>query len=160
MESGLPARGEIRGERRSLLMVHKLSDTLLRMRLLKSILAIIGAVGSLLILGILALPSIIIGLDGGFREKEVLNRSEPRLNLNLVITKKVRFPANERVDPSIDLRMELREHSTGRILDQARLKLFEDSEYNNPVISWSPKRVLISEFDKTSEQEVSLKMNP
>lgn len=130
------------------------------MRRLTKILAIIGALGSLLILGILAIPSIIIGFEGGFREKEVLNRGVSALNLQLVITKRVSFPANEWIDPSIKLRMELRELSTGQILDHAQIKLYEDSEYQDPLLSWSSQSVLISQFDKTSKQEVSLRRMP
>ena len=123
------------------------------MRHLTRILAVIGALGILL----LALPSIIIGFEGGFREREVLNRTEPGLNLRITVRKRMAFPANERVDPSVKLRIELRELSTGKILDQARVKLFEDSQYKTPSIQWSSNSVLVSNFNTKDQRQITLR---
>jgi hypothetical protein len=109
---------------------------------------------------LLLLPTLMIGFEGGFKPREMTCELSADGRLQVVVTKRVAFPANEWVDPSVVVVAELREVSSQRLLASERRKLFEDSDFLWPQIEWRLDEVCIKGFDRRDSQVVILRNGP
>ncbi|WP_009959298.1 hypothetical protein [Verrucomicrobium spinosum] len=113
--------------------------------------------GLALLVGLISLPSIIVGFSGGFSSSPVYSQRSPDDRSKLVVTKRVIFPANEMVDPSILVKVQLQDHADGRVLDSTSQELLEDSDLKEPDVEWTPGKVLISGIDRRKELTLTLR---
>lgn len=110
-----------------------------------------------LLVGFIYLPTIIVGLSGGFSPSLVYSYLSPDERGNLIVTKRVIFPANEMADPSILVKVQLQDYASGRVLDSTSLELLEDSDLQEPQLDWMPGEVRISGLDRRNERALALR---
>ena len=106
------------------------------------------------------IPTAVIGFEDGFRSHHVSSVRSLDGTLELIVTKRVAFPANEWVDPSIVVRAELRDVATRRVIASERKTLVEDSDFSPPVIQWNSGEVRVAKFDQRKDQSLALKYQP
>jgi hypothetical protein len=127
---------------------------------MKCAIVIAGCLGLAVIALLLLVPTLAIGFEGGFRRQQVSSETSPDGRLELIVTKRVAFPANEWVDPSVVVNAELREVTTRRVIASQQRILVEDSDFKTPVIQWGSDEVRVSAFDQRKGQTVTLKHRP
>ena len=74
----------------------------------------------------------------------------------LRLTTRLGFPRSNIFDPSTVLRAELYDHK-GAVISSDTKILHEDSDYQEPKITWSKQQALIEGFDDTNSQTIILK---
>ena len=124
--------------------------------LLKRTLGIIGCLAFVTIALLFVIPTLVVVFHGGFRWQSVTSAA-PDGASELIVTKRIAFPANEWVDPSVIVRAELRDKVTRRVLASEQKRLVEDSDFNTPVIQWSSDEVRVISFDRRKDQSMTLK---
>jgi hypothetical protein len=112
-------------------------------------------VGALPVVAFIFLPTILVGLSGGFSPSLVLSKTSPDERANLIVTKRVIIPANEMVDPSVLVEVQLQDTS-GRVLDSASLELLEDSDLQEPHVEWTPEAAHVTGIDRRNERVLTL----
>jgi len=105
-------------------------------------------------------PTVIVGLEGGFKAQQVSFELSPTGDFELIITKRTAFPANEFVDPSIVIRAQLRDAASHHVTDTAEIRLAEDSDFTSAAIEWGTNEVRVSKFDRRKSQALTLKHQP
>ena len=110
-----------------------------------------------LVFAFLSVPSILLGFQGGFRRKESFSYRSPEGSNRLIISRRFAFPANELFDPATMLFFEVRDASTGRLIDTAQLELEEESDLREPDVAWKPGSVRVTGMDERQARSVELK---
>jgi hypothetical protein len=105
------------------------------------------------------LSSVLVAIEGGFLSKQVYSIPSPDGRAILIVTKRVIFPANDFVDPSTVVTVQLRDTATGRVLDSTKLELVEDSDLREPHIEWTPNAAHVSGVDQRHERSFTLDRN-
>ena len=102
----------------------------------------------LVVLGVLILlPSGCVALFGGFSREVVF--SEPvNAAYRIDLTKRVVFPANEFLDPSVRLELMLIDQGSSAVLAHATTKLSEDSDYVTPRLVPTGRILTVVGFDR------------
>lgn len=101
--------------------------------------------------------SVLLGFQGGFRRKESFSYRSPDGSNSLIISQRFAFPANELFDPATVLFFEVRDASSGRLIDAAQLVLEEESDLREPDVAWKPGSVRITGMDERQARSVELK---
>ncbi len=121
-------------------------------------------VGAVLLLPVLLVfadlygPSVLLGFQGGFRRKESFSYRSPDGSNSLILSRRFAFPANELFDPATLLFFEVRDASTGRLIDSTQLELEEESDLREPDVTWKPGSVRVTGMDERhGSAEVRLK---
>lgn len=120
---------------------------------------------TVLVLGLLlsiwlCLPTVIIGFEGGFRWRQMRSEVSPDGQFEMIVAKRVAFPANEWIDPEVVVRAELRKVSSRHVLASERIVLLEDSDWSAPGVQWFSDRALVSGCDKRMHQTLTLRPRP
>ena len=105
-------------------------------------------------------PTGIIASEGGFRARQVFVERSSDGQLEVSVAKRVSFPAYDWVDPSVIIVFQLREVSTGKVLDSVRSSLVEDSDFTTPVVHWHSVGADVTAFDSRLKQSASLRAAP
>ena len=100
--------------------------------------------------------STLVAFDGGFRTKEAYAFPSPDGRMRLVVTRRTAFPANELFDPAAVVILTLRDVSTSRTLDAARLELEESSDLQEPSIEWTTDGVFVTKIDTRNDRRIEL----
>jgi hypothetical protein len=87
------------------------------------------------VMGFLALPTLMVLATGGFGPREELTSVSPDGRYRVTVTRQVDFPANEWLDPSIRVDVDLSD-STARRLDGVQFFLWEQSDFGEPTAQW------------------------
>ncbi len=98
-------------------------------------------------------------MDGGFTPQQVYSLPSPDSSSQIVVTKRVAFPADEYVEPSMVVTMELRETLTGRVIGRKRVTIEEDSDLKKPVIHWTTDVIHVTGFDSRTERTFTFERN-
>jgi hypothetical protein len=120
-------------------------------------------VGAVLLLPVLVVfadiygPSVLLGFQGGFRRKEWFSYRSPDRSNSLIISRRFAFPANELFDPATMLFFEVRDASSGQLIDTAQLELVEESDLREPDVAWKPGSVRVTGMDERQARSVELK---
>ena len=123
-----------------------------------------------LLIAFVALPFLVIGCcyavssgvalaEGGFTPKQVYSFAAPDGHSILAVTKRIAFPANEFVDPSIVVTVEIREARTNRVIARERLTLEEDSDLREPTVEWTPDVVRLRGIDSRYARIITIPRN-
>src|SRR5262245_55418665 len=111
---------------------------------MKRAIVIVGCLALAAIALLFVIPTLVVGFEGGFQWRDVTSEASPDGRFELIVTKRMAFPANEWVDPSVVVRAELRDAATPRVLASERRLLAEDSDFNTPAIQWRSNEVHVS----------------
>src|SRR5688572_448164 len=111
---------------------------------MKRAVIIIGCLALAAIALLFLIPTVMIGFEGGFRSRQMSSERSPDGKLEVIVTKRVAFPANEWIDPSVVVRAELRDVLTRRVIASERKTLVEDSDFGAPGIQWTFGEVRVS----------------
>ena len=102
-------------------------------------------------------PTFIVALGKGFHWRNVSTEFSPDGRLQLFISKRIAFPANEWIDPSVIIRAELCDVTNSRVIMSEQVVLVEDSDFSTPLIKWNSNEVRVIEFDRRNHQTVTLR---
>ena len=124
---------------------------------MKQALLIIASLAVLALASVLILPSLIVGREGGFKWHEVGSETSFDHRFQVLVFKKIAFPANEWIDPTVVIRAELCDLPSKKVIASGCVRLAEDSDFSNPTIEWRSNSVEIIRFDHRKNQTFSLK---
>ena len=105
------------------------------------------------------IPTFIVALGNGFHWRSVSTEFSPDGHLQLFISKRIAFPANEWIDPSVIISAELCRVNNGRVITSERVSLVEDSDFSIPVVEWKSNEVRVIRFDRRNNQTITLKQS-
>jgi hypothetical protein len=75
----------------------------------------------------------------------------------VIVTRRVIFPPNDGIDPSIHVVTRLEEVGSGRVADRHRWTLDEDSDFSRPSVRWlESDRVTLTDLDERNPGSVTL----
>lgn len=100
------------------------------------------------------LPSIIICLLPGpqsFFPQRVYEFNSPDNRYQVIVSRRVNFPASEIVDPSITVNLSLKRANDPREIDTVQLKMYEFGDLKEPELTWTPTEVSIDKIDQRDE---------
>lgn len=122
-----------------------------RLRILTIVFAIVGTG----VLGIILLPSILLG-PSAFFNKPVYSSLSPDGSTEIVIYRKVSFPASEIIDPSITVTVEVKSPGALKARNYVQFNLYEFSDLTGPNIEWLPDTVRVSDIKYRKQYEFLL----
>jgi hypothetical protein len=124
---------------------------------MKPVFVIVGCVILAAAALLFVVPTVVIGLEGGFRWRYVSSEISPDGQLQVIVTKRMAFPASDWVDPAIVVRAELRDAAKRRVLASGMVRLTEDSDFTRPAIDWAADGARVRGFDQRMDQAVTLR---
>ncbi len=110
----------------------------------------------LIIIIFIFVPSAVCLVEGNFKYTEVYSETSPDGISTLTLLKRTAFPANEIVDPSIIVKIQITGHTPSVIKE----RLSEDSDLiQEPKIEWNESIVTISELSTRKPIILKFKKN-
>jgi len=123
---------------------------------MKRPLVIIGCCVLAAISLVLLIPTLVVGFEGGFRWRGVCSEVSPDGQFQVIVIKRMAFPANEWVDPSVVVRVDFREAATHRVVASGQALLVEDSDFDAPAVQWVSGQARVTGFDRRKHQSLTL----
>lgn len=125
-----------------------------RLKILTIAAAVIGAGVLVLIL----LPSLLLALGGPsqFFDQPVYSSLSPDGSTEVVVYRRVDFPANEIIDPSITVTIKVRNRGALIARDYVQFNLYEYSDLTEPTMEWVSDTVYIRNIDDRQKHEFAL----
>lgn len=125
-----------------------------RLRILTIVAAVVGAG----VLGLVLLPSLFLALGGPsqFFDQPVYSTLSPDGSTEVVVYRRVDFPANEIIDPSITVTIKVRSRGPLVARDYVQFNLYEYSDLTEPNIEWVSDTMHISNIDNRQKHEFTL----
>lgn len=102
----------------------------------------------------LLLPSIIISVSPGpqsFFPQRIYEFNSPDNRYQVIVSRRVNFPASEIVDPSITVNLSLKRANDPREIDTVQVKMYEFGDLNEPELTWTPTEISIDKIDRRDE---------
>ena len=126
-------------------------------QLLKKILRNTTLVFVLLIVAFLALPSVVAVFSGGYSYESYHEEELPDNKGSIVLSKRLAFPVNELIDPSIVVKLQLFDES-GDELDASYCELLEDSDISEttPCFEIAEDHVTITRISSRKKFKIDL----
>lgn len=109
----------------------------------------------------LLLPSLIISVNPGpqsFFPQRIYEFNSPDNRYQVVVSRRVNFPASEILDPSITVILSLERADGLREIDTVQLKMYEFGDLNEPELTWTPTEVSIDKIDRRDEFAFKFKL--
>jgi hypothetical protein len=104
------------------------------------------------------LPTVIVGILGGFMPRERFFSVSPDGRYRVSVTVRAEFPANEFLDPAIVVGVTLSETESGKTLDYMTVGLWEVSDFGQPEATWETSGIVaITNLD--DKHGLALRMN-
>lgn len=124
---------------------------------MKRVLVTVGCLALAAIALLFLIPTFIAAFEGGFRWREVRSETSPDGRFQVIVRKRIVFPANEWIDPSVVIHAELRDVGAHRVLTSDRKILEEDSDFSTLAVRVGHRRGSCHWIRSKTESDVDAK---
>jgi hypothetical protein len=115
-----------------------------------------------IVLFVVLIPTMLVMIESGpgaFFYRTAFVQTSPNGRFKLEVRRRMNFPADEIIDPSGTVSVQLIDQETSTLIDEKTFRIHELSELQDPELEWRTNAVAISKIETHHEVTLELKLD-